>query len=349
MDSSAFVSVVTPFYNTCEYLAECIESVLRQSYQNWEYILVDNFSDDGSSEIAADFASRFPSKIRLIHTDSFLSQVANYNFALTCISKASKYCKIVQADDWLYPECLERMVAVAESGDSIGIVSSYRLKGTRVLGDGLRHTQTVVAGSDLCRLQLTTPLYAFGTPTTVLYRSDIVREQSPFYDEGNFFDDSDACYRTLQSWNFGFVHQILSFSRVGDDSIRGRVIDFGPDHLDTYLQLHKFGPVFLKKQELDWNLHKAKADYYRFLAWRLLVERSSAFWKFHTSCLGSAGLRIERPLLAKHLFIELARLLFHPLATFRRIYARLRPARKAVTPECESVSKPSTRDSTARC
>ena len=95
MDSPAFVSLVTPFYNTRKYLAECIESVLRQSYQNWEYILVDNCSDDGSNEIAQEYASRFPSKIRLVYTESFLSQVANYNFALTCICQDSKYCKIV--------------------------------------------------------------------------------------------------------------------------------------------------------------------------------------------------------------------------------------------------------------
>jgi len=99
MKSSPFVSVVTPFYNTREYLTECIESVLRQTWVNWEYVLVDNCSTDGSSAIAESYASRFPGKIRVIRTSSFLSQVQNYNFALSCISRQSKYCKMVQADD----------------------------------------------------------------------------------------------------------------------------------------------------------------------------------------------------------------------------------------------------------
>lgn len=345
MDSPALVSIVTPFYNTREYLAECIESVLRQSYQNWEYILVDNCSNDGSSELAQDFASRFPAKIRLIHTNSFLSQVGNYNFALSCISKASKYCKIVQADDWIEPQCLERMVALAESDETIGIVSSYRLKGTRVLGDGLPYTQSVLAGSDVCRLQLTTPLFVFGTPTTVLYRSEIVRTYSPLYDESNIFDDTDACYRVLRSWNFGFVHQVLSFSRVDDESIRGKVIDFCPDALDKLLQVSKFGPVFLPKKELDRVLGAAKAGYYRLLARRLFVEWSGPFWQFHKTGLASLGLGIEKPLLAKHLCIELARLLANPGSTCRRLYDRLRPKPRTAALKNEGLQKPSRQDS----
>jgi cellulose synthase/poly-beta-1,6-N-acetylglucosamine synthase-like glycosyltransferase len=58
MEPAPFVSVVTPFYNTREFLAECIESVLIQTYQNWEYILVDNWSTDGSSQVAEEYASR---------------------------------------------------------------------------------------------------------------------------------------------------------------------------------------------------------------------------------------------------------------------------------------------------
>jgi len=321
----AFVSVLTPFYNTRQYLAECIESVLRQSYQHWEYILVDNCSDDGSSELAEHYASQFPSKIRLIRTESFLSQVANYNFALSCMSPASKYCKIVQADDWIYPECLERMVGLVESDDSVGIVSSYRLKGNRVLGEALPYGKTVTSGSDICRLQLTTSLFAFGTPTTVLYRADIVRSNSPFYDERTCFDDTDACYRILQSWNFGFVHQVLSFSRVDDDSIRGRVLDFKPDALDWFLQTHKFGPIYLERDELDRILHKIKYEYYSFLARRLLRNGRGEFWQFHTLGLRSGALRLEKALLVKHLCFELVRLVTNPGSTCARLYARFRP------------------------
>src|SRR3981081_2095829 len=52
------VSVITPIYNGAEYVAEFIESVLRQTYRNWEYILVDNCSTDGSNVIVERYVSR---------------------------------------------------------------------------------------------------------------------------------------------------------------------------------------------------------------------------------------------------------------------------------------------------
>jgi glycosyl transferase family 2 len=52
------VSVVTPFFNTAPYLAECIESVLAQSYSHFEYILMDNCSTDGSTELPRLISSR---------------------------------------------------------------------------------------------------------------------------------------------------------------------------------------------------------------------------------------------------------------------------------------------------
>lgn len=52
------VSILTPVYNGEEYLAECIESVLGQTYQNWEYCIVNNCSTDRTLEIANGYAKR---------------------------------------------------------------------------------------------------------------------------------------------------------------------------------------------------------------------------------------------------------------------------------------------------
>ena len=107
------VSVVTPVYNAEKYLAECIESVLAQTYNNWDYVIVNNCSKDGSLEIANEYA-RQDSRIRVHNNTEFLSMVQNFNHSLLQISADSKYCKVLHADDLLLPECLMQMVALAE-------------------------------------------------------------------------------------------------------------------------------------------------------------------------------------------------------------------------------------------
>src|SRR5271157_3883591 len=135
VDSPPLVSVVTPVHNTAPYLTDCIRSVLAQSYQAWEYIIVNNASTDGSLEIAESFAA-VDSRIRIVNTDRLLPQVVNFNFALRHISPGSRYCKMVFADDWIYPKCLEEMVGLAETDPEIAIVGAYRIGGDRVLNRG---------------------------------------------------------------------------------------------------------------------------------------------------------------------------------------------------------------------
>ena len=212
------VSVVTPFFNTAPYLAECIESVLAQSYSQFEYILLDNCSTDGSSEIAATYANRDP-RIRLIRCSEFLPQLPNYNRALAAISDASTYCKIVQADDWIFPECLQLMVRAFEQSESIGLVSSYWLDGNELGGSGLPPQTAMIPGRECARWYLRTGIGIFGTQTQVMYRSSLVRHQEAFYNVSFPFADLQKCMEILKHWDFGFVHQVLSFSRRDNESI----------------------------------------------------------------------------------------------------------------------------------
>src|SRR5260370_19743157 len=122
------VSIVTPVYNGALYIRECIESVLAQTYLNWEYSIVNNCSTDGTLQIIEEYVTK-DNRIRVHNNDKLLDIIANHNRAFRLISPDSKYCKDVSADDWLYPECLERMVRVAEDHPSVGIVGSYQLSG----------------------------------------------------------------------------------------------------------------------------------------------------------------------------------------------------------------------------
>ena len=123
-----FVSVVTPVYNGEAFLVECIESVLKQTYQNFEYIIVNNCSKDRTLEIAKAYAQK-DRRIRVHDNTEFVAVIANHNLAFRQISPQAKYCKIVSADDWLFPDCIKQLVAVAEANPSVGIAGCYQLSG----------------------------------------------------------------------------------------------------------------------------------------------------------------------------------------------------------------------------
>ena len=139
------VSVVTPVFNGADHIVECIESVLAQTYRNWNYVIVDNASTDATPDIAQRYLA-LDSRIRHLRFEEFVEATSNHNRAFDLASEDSDFCKVVQADDWLFPECLERMVAAAAQNPNVGMVGAYQLRGMSVDLTGLPHTTTVASG-----------------------------------------------------------------------------------------------------------------------------------------------------------------------------------------------------------
>ena len=288
MTDLPLVSVVTPFYNTADFLRECIESVLAQTYPQFEYLLVDNQSTDGSAAIAAEYAQK-DSRIRVIRNAKFVAQVPNYNGALRQVTPKARYVKVVLADDWIFPECLERMVAVGESYPTAAIISSYRLKGGEVCGSGIEWPTECISGRSISRLQLLEGRYVFGSPTTLLYRSDIVANRDSFYSESSLHDDSDLCYEVLADADLGFVHQVLSFSRVGNGGTLSRIESYHWTLLGSYMTLRKFGPQFLSEEEVASRIRPLRAEYLRILGESAVLGREPEFWRYHRRGLATVG------------------------------------------------------------
>lgn len=289
IESQPLVSVVTPAYNEEEHLPECIESVLAQTYQNWDYTIVNNCSTDKTREIAERYAAKDP-RIRVVNNEQFLAMLANHNVAVRQISPASKYCKVVLADDWIYPRCLERMVAVAEANPSVGLVSAYEQCGQKVRITGLPDDQTVVNGREASRQFLLDKLLLFGSQNSVLYRADLVRRRDPFYVETEMYADFESCFALLSTTDLGFVHEILTFARQRERSIGAVSADLGAHYGSIIGMLYTYGKSCLSSQEFDERLDFNVSEYYRFLGRRLLVERDRDFWSYHKRAFASAGI-----------------------------------------------------------
>src|SRR5262245_1810612 len=306
------VSVVTPVYNGEKYLPECIESILAQTYPDWEYIIVNNCSKDRSLEIAQDYAQK-DSRIRVHNNTQFLGMLQNHNHALRQICPDSKYCKVVHADDWLFPECLEKMVHLAEEHPSVGLVGAYGLENVYVTWHGLPYPSTVVPGREICRLSLFDDLYVFGTPTSLLIRSDLVRSRKFFYNESNFHADKEVCFEILQNSDFGFVHQVLTFTRTHSEAATSFAEKFNTYVLGDLTCLLKYGHIYLMSEEYEKCLRKNLDGYYRFLAESLVSRRKKEFWDYHRAELKKLNLSLSRTKLLVSFSSVLADILLYPL------------------------------------
>jgi glycosyltransferase involved in cell wall biosynthesis len=329
------VSVITPVYNGEDFLAECIESVLAQTYQNWDYTIVNNRSTDGTLEIAKSYAAK-DSRIHVHDNRDFLPIIQNHNHAIRQISPESKYCKVVLADDWLFPECLMKMVALAEAHPSVGLVGAYGLHGdgTHVMWRGLPFPKTVVTGKEVSRLRLLQGRYVFGAPTATLVRADFVRKEMNFYDEANIHADSTVCFRILQESDFGFVHQLLTFTRIQGESNATFSERMNSIQLSFLTELIQYGPACLDKKEYEDRLEIRLREYYQVLAEGLLQKRGKKYFEFHRDWLRDLGI----PLSWSRLFRGFCKAIWngvsHPLAAVKslaRWWGQAAPSKKTST------------------
>ncbi len=114
------VSIVTPMFNAEVFIAETIESVLSQTYDNWEMLVVDNCSTDRSREIVLDYANR-DTRIRLVELD-FNSGGPARPRNIGIRHSRGDYLAFVDADDLWKPEKLERQVLHMLGHPEVGLL-----------------------------------------------------------------------------------------------------------------------------------------------------------------------------------------------------------------------------------
>ena len=297
--STPLVSILTPAYNEEKDLAQCIESVLTQTYTNWDYLIVNNQSTDRTLAIAEEYA-RTDERIRVHTNREFLPVMGNFNTAFRQISPQAKYCKVVGGDDWIYPRCLESLVAVGERYPSAAIIGAYSIYGEMIEPVGPPFPTELVPGSEACANYLMGKPYFFGTPTTLLYRSDIVRSRTPFFEEDHLHADLTACLESLKDRDFAFCHEVLSFNRKREGSLTATAQLYNRYVLEHLAVLERFGPVYLDKAEMRKQIRWKWAALYKGLGQRVLQGHDRKFWRSQRLQTAAFGHRINRARVGMH-------------------------------------------------
>ncbi|MDE6654885.1 MAG: glycosyltransferase, partial [Muribaculaceae bacterium] len=119
------ISIIVPVYNVEEFLPRCVESVIAQSYPDWELILVDDGSLDGSPEICDSYADK-DSRIKVIHkSNGGVSEARNVGIR----AATGEWICFIDSDDYVAPRYLEAMLS--KSGDADIVISGWEYAGLR--------------------------------------------------------------------------------------------------------------------------------------------------------------------------------------------------------------------------
>ncbi len=189
------VSVTVPFFNCERFFHETIESVLGQTYTNWELLLVDDAATDGSAQIARDYAARLPDKIRYLDHPGHCNRGVTRSRNLGASNSHGEYLAFLDSDDVWLPNKLEHQVALMEAHPEVGLLfgpSEYwydwDADGGHPQGN---HIQPVAPGGNLyfppILLAKSYPFGAYGAPgpSSFLLRRDAFNRVGGFVEAFN--------------------------------------------------------------------------------------------------------------------------------------------------------------------
>lgn len=206
------VSVIIPVFNSSRFLAKAIESVLAQTYQNFEIILVDDGSTDNSKEIILSFLTKFPDKVSYLYQQNKGIAGAR-NTGLK--NSSGVYIALLDADDRWLPTRLEESVIVLQNQPDIGLVHSDIViidENDTIIESPTRETR-YLSGSIFEHLFLRK---ANISAVSVLFRRSCIVDVELFDEDPRCMgcDDRDLWLRISEKYHIVYIDKILSQYRI---------------------------------------------------------------------------------------------------------------------------------------
>lgn len=251
-----FVSIIVVSYNHASYLQECLDSILQQTYNNWELIIADDASKDNSQQVIQNWLEQNNIHPRLVfHTDNF-----GLSFTLNeCLVLAKgNFIKLFAADDIMHPQLLEKsMLRFREGPSDLGLVYSNayiinndsEIDAERTLIEKERPAPSGWILNHLVEknfipalsVMLKKEVFDFVGP----YRTDIVTE------------DYDIWIRASRAFQFSYINEVLSYYRVHQSNVSTNY-DFASDVVRLLIKNDKDGDFALRIKKLIMDRYYQK-------------------------------------------------------------------------------------------
>ena len=337
---SPLVSILLPVYNGERHLEAAVNSALAQTENDFELIIVDDQSTDGSYRIAEELAGK-DSRIKLSKNEKNLGLFANYN---RCIAQAQgEFLKPFAQDDILSPNALEKMLHVLRSDSSIALVSGA----CNILDEQGKVSRTrstfkdsrKIRGVDVILYNLLAVTNWVGEPSTVMYRRAFA---GTGFDTNLFHSgDLEMWFRVLQNGDYYFLDEcVAGFRRhagsATNNNLRGLLFA-----LDSVLLFKNYGR-FIREAGIPDELYMRSVAEYAALQLDALV-RESGLTVSDTLKAARKGARIgisdDDEAVALRLMDAFAQLSFYTLRCLTHTLAELSDVRCRLESDKEYLSR----------
>ena len=197
------VSIIMPSYNTAKYISETIESVLAQTYPNWELLIVDDCSTDDTDAVVRHYLA--DERIHYIKNDTNSGAAVSRNRALR--EAKGKWIAFLDSDDLWFPEKLQKQIAFMEENDYAFSYTDYRIK---LNGKWLPYIYT---GPDVVTKRKMYDYCYFSTITVMYDREKIGLIQIESLRKNNDYAmwllaiEKSNCYRLPECLSFYIKHE----------------------------------------------------------------------------------------------------------------------------------------------
>lgn len=290
------VSICIPTYNGEKYLRECLNSVLAQTFSNFEVLIVDDQSSENTFCIAQEYAEK-DTRIRVMRNDKNLGLVGNWN---RCVELArGEWIKFVFQDDLIAPTCLEKMLAASKPNSYMIcclrdlIIEEGTPEQTRQWLNNVPSPQKVfpksteVSAEDYSKAVLDGILYSnfVGEPTAVMLHRDVFHKFGTFNPNLVHVCDFEFWARVGVHTGMTYISETLATFRVHGNATSAKnyyVRQYRTFTLDPLILLHDFAlhPIYAPLRYVAGKGSKpldlmAQLRKQSFWAWRGSTKDSS--------------------------------------------------------------------------
>ena len=222
------VSICTPCYNHSRYLRDYFESIINQTYENIELIMIDDASSDDSVQIIEQYITRLEKRfVRVCFGVNEKNQgvVTSVNKLINTMQ--GKYCKLLASDDMLKEDAIEKMVDYLEARSEINVcmANAYVVPDDYRYGDSITRKYRKYYKKDISeKLNDKDKLFEISLERNLLFApgvmmNSIIYKKYGLYDERMRFEDYEFWLRICKQEKIGYIDTCLVYYRLAHTSI----------------------------------------------------------------------------------------------------------------------------------